>query len=301
MKQLCLILSSCILIASCATSIKPTIVSTSAIVETPCTKTCNIAESGICLDSCSVSTIESNTITTVAKNETEQDRILITNTSQPLKIGVVNHVNFILINKNNQQIKSSDLEISHTKKVHIMLIDPTLTEYQHIHPILIKSPNSENYTFDFTPKSAGYIMWANITTTNGTEEYLKTTLGNYNNTLKPNETINNATKVGPYKVNIVFDGDVKKDTMTMLIAIITKNGKPVKNLQPIMNASAHIAVFTNNGQTLIHTHPEENANAKKGIISFHLYPKTAGYAKMFVQFQVGGTEYFAPFGFKIQE
>ena len=299
MKQLKIIaIMCCMLIASCA-MLKPNTKTTPTTITKPCT-TCNTQESASCLESCSVTSIIESGVTANNIINLPQDKILIMNESEPLKIGSLNTINFTLVDKNNNQIIADDLQMTHTKKIHLMIIDPTLTDYQHIHPILVKSSNGEHFTFDFTPKSSGYIMWADITPNNIGHEYIKTIIGNPNKNLKPDEKINNVAKVGSYKINLVFEGDVKKDVMTMLIAIITKNGKPVKNLQPIMGTSAHIAVFANNGQTLIHTHPEENTNAKKGIISFHLDPKASGYAKMFVQFKVNGVEYFAPFGFKIQ-
>ena len=295
MKQIFMLIL-CTLIASCAI-LKP---NTQNTTTRPCT-TCNTQESATCLDSCSIT--NNSEVAIVESGITAnniQDRILVTSNSNTIKVGCLNTINFTLVDKKNNQITGNDLQTTHTRKIHIMLIDPTLTDYQHVHPILVKSNDGEHFTFDFTPNSPSYIMWADIAPNNTGQEYINTTIGTINTNLKPNEKINTVAKVGAYKINLVFEDTVTKNVMTMLIAIITKNGKPVKNLQPIMGATAHIAVFAKNGQILIHAHPEENANAKKGIISFHLDPKSSGYAKMFIQFKVAGVEYFAPFGFTIE-
>ncbi len=287
------------MIASCAmVNHKPS----TNITTKPCVNKCTtINESGTCAESCIVSTIsESGINNSSQENIVKPQAAILIQEPTALKIGVNNQISFTLLRPDNTQIKADNLQTEHTQKVHVMLIDPTLTDYQHIHPILVKSPDGEKFTFDFIPKSPSYIMWADIKPNNGEQEYVRTTLGPIDESIKPNQKINIISQIGAYKVNLVFDGEVKENTMTMLIAIITKNGKQVNNLQPIMGASAHIAVFANDGQTLIHAHPTENANTKKGVIAFHLDPKSAGYAKMFVQFKVNGTEYFAPFGFNIK-
>ncbi len=42
-----------------------------------------------------------------------------------------------------------DLKEAHTKKLHLLVVDPTLSDYHHIHPVAGK--NLGEYVFDFTP------------------------------------------------------------------------------------------------------------------------------------------------------
>src|SRR5262249_17815280 len=74
-------------------------------------------------------------------------------------------------------LSEKDLKLAHTKKLHLLVIDPTLTDYQHIHPIEIE--NTGEFTFNFTPKKEGnYRFWADITPIKtGTQEYVIADLG----------------------------------------------------------------------------------------------------------------------------
>lgn len=47
----------------------------------------------------------------------------------------------------------SDLKEAHTKKIHALIFDQTLNDYQHFHPEPTKEPGV--YKFDRTPKNEG--------------------------------------------------------------------------------------------------------------------------------------------------
>jgi hypothetical protein len=46
-----------------------------------------------------------------------------------------------------------DLLESHTRKLHVMAVDPTLTDYQHLHPTPGSNPGE--WVFDLTPRASG--------------------------------------------------------------------------------------------------------------------------------------------------
>ena len=184
--------------------------SSSTITTKPCVDKCNtINESGTCTESCMVSTINGSGTNNSLQQDIDKPQVaILIQEPTALKIGVNNQINFTLLKPDNTQIKANDLQAEHTQKIHVMLIDPTLNDYQHIHPILVKSPDGEKFTFDFTPKLPGYIMWADIKPNNGEQEYVKTTLGTIDKSIKPNQKTNIISQVGAYKVNLVFDGEL---------------------------------------------------------------------------------------------
>src|SRR6185369_1252020 len=65
----------------------------------------------------------------------------------------------------------TDLRVVHTERIHLLIIDPTLTDYHHVHPVPTKTPGE--YEFTFTPQKPGtYRAWADLRTTmTGFQEY----------------------------------------------------------------------------------------------------------------------------------
>jgi len=70
-----------------------------------------------------------------------------------------------------------DLKEAHTKKLHLLVVDPSLSDYHHIHPVAGKNPGE--YVFDFTPlKNGQYRVWADvIPMATGKQEYVQADMG----------------------------------------------------------------------------------------------------------------------------
>ena len=54
-----------------------------------------------------------------------------------------------------------DLTEAHTEKLHLLIVDESLTDYHHEHPVPAGKPGE--YRFDFEPKFGGtYHVWADL-------------------------------------------------------------------------------------------------------------------------------------------
>ena len=61
----------------------------------------------------------------------------------------------------DQPVTLNDLKEAHTQKVHLLIVDDSLTDYHHIHPEATKEPGV--YQFEWTPKAKGsYKRWADL-------------------------------------------------------------------------------------------------------------------------------------------
>jgi hypothetical protein len=212
----------------------------------------------------------------------------------------------VFLAKNGKGVGEDQLKTVHTEKVHALIIDPTLTDYQHIHPRPGKKTGE--YIFDFTPRTPNnYRIWLDVTPVNGAQQYVMADLtgANQHNTPVIKKLSMNST-VDDYHFNLSFDKDkltAGQDAMGSIM-ITDKNEKPVKNLEPIMEAFAHIVAFNEDYQTILHVHPmgpEPKDPSLRGgpKIDFHLTPSTPGYVKIFVQVQINGKEIIAPFGVNV--
>lgn len=199
-----------------------------------------------------------------------------------------------------------DLKEAHTKKLHLLVIDPSLSDYHHIHPVAGKNPGE--YVFDFTPlKNDSYRVWADvIPVATDKQEYVQTDMGTSS---KEKASIDKATSmtamVDGYIFTLALDDEPKAGAPVMGSVTITKDGQPFTQLEPVMGAFAHVVGFTEDYNSVLHVHPmgkEPSSDAERGgpKLEFHIEPEKAGFVKLFAQVRIGGKDIFAPFGITVK-
>lgn len=195
----------------------------------------------------------------------------------------------------------NDLIEAHTRKLHLLVVDPTLTDYHHIHPTPLA--NGE-WSFDFTPfKNGQYRVWADvIPVATGKQEYIVADIGTPSKE-KPSIDTSTVMKstVDGYTFTLALEGEPKAGAAVMGNVTVTKDGKPFTQLEPVMGAFAHVVGFTEDYNSVLHIHPmgkEPTSDTERGgpKLEFHIEPKTAGFVKLFAQVRIDGKDVFAPFG-----
>ncbi len=67
-----------------------------------------------------------------------------------------------LVTSTGKPVGPADLLVAHTQKLHLLIVDPTLTDYQHVHPVPGRRPGE--WTFQFIPRFGGlYRLFADFT------------------------------------------------------------------------------------------------------------------------------------------
>lgn len=212
--------------------------------------------------------------------------------------------------KDDSPVTPDSLKEVHTQKAHLLIIDDSLTDYSHIHP---KPTNDAGvYEFEWNPikNDAHYRMWADLfpLDTNA-QEYaigdLTTTQG-----LKGeiDKTISMQSSLDGMTFKLAFNNsELQAGKSTMgTITITDSKGNPIKDLEPIMGAFAHIVGFNEDFQTVVHIHPmgtEPTKDTDRGgpELQFHIMPEKAGFIKLFAQVKINSKELFAPFGIMIKD
>lgn len=201
-------------------------------------------------------------------------------------------------------LSQSDLKTVHTEKLHLLIADATLTDYQHIHPE--PSPTPGVYAFTFTPtQPGGYKVWADITPADtGKQEFVPAILSEPAQA-RIAKTVSQAASAGGYHFSLSFDAPPARGKASMgSIRITDAGGKPVNTLQPVMGAFAHIVGFYGDFEHIVHIHPmgtepEKPTDRGGPELAFHIEPQQAGFIKLFAQVNIGGKEIFAPFGVEV--
>lgn len=199
-----------------------------------------------------------------------------------------------------------DLKEAHTKKLHLLVIDPSLSDYHHIHPVAGKNPGE--YVFDFTPlKKDSYRVWADIIpAATGKQEYVRADMGM---PAKEKASIDKTTSmtatVEGYTFTLSLDGEPKAGAPVMGSVTVTKDDQPFTGLEPVMGAFAHVVGFTEDYSSVLHVHPmgkEPSSESERGgpKLEFHIEPDKAGFVKLFAQVRIGGKDIYAPFGITVK-
>jgi hypothetical protein len=91
----------------------------------------------------------------------------------------------------------------------------------------------------------------------------------------------------------------------MNIMVTDAQGQPVKQLEPVMNAFAHLVGFYDDYQTVVHLHPTGGdvlSNELRGgpVMGFKFFPPRAGFIRLYCQVSIGGQMLFAPFNVNVE-
>lgn len=210
------------------------------------------------------------------------------------------------LSRKGQPLAETDLKTVHTQKFHLLIVDPTFTDYHHVHPEPGPTPGS--YRFTFTPKlEGGYRAWADIITADvGEQQFIYANMG------QPAEPIIDAqpshnVEVDGYRFTLSFDETPRAEESSMLsMRVSDASGKPVESLEPIMGAFGHMVGFYDDYQTILHAHPvgkEPRSDVERGgpSLIFHIEPGKPGFVKIFMQARIDGKDIYAPLGIKVDK
>jgi hypothetical protein len=200
------------------------------------------------------------------------------------------------------------LEMAHTEKIHLLIVDESLGDYHHKHPAETGTPGE--YQFDFAPKHGGnYHVWADLVPkATGKQEYSKTLLAVQGSPAPVKSTINRTATVNGFHYELATENNAPlqagKATMVK-VKVKTEDGRTFQELEPVMGAFAHMVGFTSSLDSVTHVHPmgkEPESEAERGgpELSFHVMPEKPGYLKLYVQTQIRGRDEFAAFGLNVE-
>lgn len=186
-------------------------------------------------------------------------------------------------------VYSTDLQLLHEKKLHVVIYDQSLQEFRHVHP---QEKNGVWTTDPFElPVNGKYWMWAEgqlkgaeeeftisdkIEVKNGRSEHPKIlALGN-----KIEDTVGNS------KVIFVKPATLKAGQETMAEIEISRTDGKTPKIKPYLGALAHIVLVPLEGNKILHVHPMEGSSSTK--LNMHTEFPSAGDYRMWVQFIEGG-------------
>ena len=199
-------------------------------------------------------------------------------------------------------IGPADLLVAHTRKLHLLVVDPTLSDYQHIHP----EPGRRDgeWTFSLVPQRAGlYRVFADFTPV-VTQRGLYAS-ADFN---VPGAVATVFTNPGTswqergYNFDLILPPVLRAGQPAMLRFRIETQGaiKERVPLEPVMGAFAHLVAFDESRSGFAHLHPVENDPTKPPDaihpeLNFRLTIPVSGRYVIWAQVKIDKREIFAPY------
>jgi len=234
----------------------------------------------------------------------------------PLKPGVRSNVTATLSRLDGSPVTPDDLLVMHTERVHLLIVDASLSDYHHEHPAPGKTPGE--YSFALTPRLGGpYRVFADVVPgATGVQEYVVGDIPTADDNCHGGPIEDRADRFrAQHKgvgVALTFPQQQQQQTKPLKAGEVVTGelhfsdagGRPLASLEPVMGAFAHIVAFGEDQRTVLHLHPQgeepQDAHQRGGpSLKFNFYAPVAGYYRLYVQVAVAGEARFVPLGLNI--
>jgi uncharacterized membrane protein len=181
-----------------------------------------------------------------------------------------------------------DLEVVHTKKLHLIVVAEDLSSFDHVHP----QPQPDgalilDYTF---PRPGRYLLFADLTPRGDRNQVFRLPVSVAGTPPPPSPLIETpvpAQVVGDYRIALRTTPDPPQaGEETALAFTLSENGKPVTDLEPFLGAGGHCVILSQDTRGYLHAHPTQMGELRFGpTLTFHtLFPRRGLY-KVWAQFR----------------
>jgi Heavy metal binding domain len=209
----------------------------------------------------------------------------------------------------NQPVRLSDLEETHTRKIHLLISDTTETDYHHEHP----EPASDGeYALSFTPQRPDtYRVWADLLPVRThVQQYSVADIPSSTpreGRMAENEPENRHAEIDGYKFDLSFEKELihERDTVAAKLRVTQPDGQPCNKLGVVMGAFGHFVGFGDDFATVLHLHPVgpliTDPEARGGPeLPFYFRSNKTGLIRLFAQVKIEGKDFFPRFVLRVQ-
>lgn len=224
----------------------------------------------------------------------------------PIQTNEEQEIALELLTPGGMTIAPHELAVTHTKKMHVMLIDPSLTDYHHIHPR--PEGNNGKYTFKFKPKKSGtYTMFTEIVPLRTRRQVIATgtidVAGLEDKALFKRQLLSDVDGIR-FELKGVPETLRTGTDYRFDLSVLNAKGKAV-DLEMVMGAKGHMVAFDAERKGFAHMHPMDEdlssmtENRDPGLAFLFNVPNP-GWYRLFAQIKVDGREVFGSFDLKVE-
>ena len=187
-------------------------------------------------------------------------------------------------------------QVNHDKQLHLILVRRDMVGFQHVHPVL-DGTGTWSVPVDLS-RAGDYRVFADFVPAGGEDLTLGADLhvaGRYDP--QPLPVAATRTTVDGYAVTL--SGTAKANEASMLALSVSRDGKPVTNLQPYLGAYGHLVALRASDLAYLHVHPVgepgDGTTAAGPDIGFHTTVPSNGDYRLFLDFKHDGVVRTAEF------
>lgn len=233
----------------------------------------------------------------------EDLRFPIVPTLTPLEdpvIGEPTTFKLTLFTTTGKPIQWEQIAVSHTERIHAMVVDQSLEDYQHVHPQ--PAGPAGHYLVEVTPQKPGpYSVYLDfIPLINSRRTLLETDFEVAGEPGSPRPGSSLFHKDG----NLGFNFHPKSDKVLtgeevrFQLTVTSDDGSPTR-FSPVMDSYAHVVAFDEDGTGFAHLHPQnpfvEGQDPLNPDLEFAFLFDKPGYYRVWAQVIVNDRQIFAPF------
>ncbi|WP_338697790.1 hypothetical protein V2W30_17890 [Streptomyces sp. Q6] len=173
----------------------------------------------------------------------------------------------------------------HGKELHLIVASRDLTAYRHLHPV--RAADGTWSTPVSLPKAGDYRVFADFTP-RGEKEGLTLgaglgVAGTYAPAPLP-EHADTAKVADGYEVKV--DGELRAGAASALTLSVSKDGRPVTDLEPYLGAYGHLVALRSGDLAYLHVHPHDGRPGPE--VSFTATAPSTGTYRLFLDFKHDG-------------
>jgi len=207
-----------------------------------------------------------------------------TPTSTTLPAGTPTTFSFRIV-KDGHAVTRFDVE--HEKRMHLIVVRRDTAGFQHIHPtmdrdgtwsvpVALGAPGSYRAFADFTPAGGeGTTLGVDLAAP-----------GDFQPRTYDRATV---SVVDGYEVRL--DGELVAGRTSEVTLTVTRDGRPVTDLQPYLGAYGHLVALRGGDLAYLHVHPDgepgDGRTAAGPSVTFYAEVPTAGTYRLFLDFKHG--------------
>ena len=212
-------------------------------------------------------------------------------------------------------IAAHELAVTHTEKMHLMVIDPSLEDYHHVHPEVVGLDGQ--YFFDFTPALAGtYKVFTEIVPLRSRRQAIALSeLEVPGEAAAPRFERSTVSLVDGVRFELLTVPEVLETGRDYRLQLsITDLENTAIALEIVMGAKGHMVAFDSVGTGFAHMHPVGSvasvrtaglggvgaADSSDSDLAFMFNVPKPGWYRLFAQIQVGGEAVFGRFDLKVE-
>ncbi|MGW7296776.1 hypothetical protein [Streptomyces sp. NPDC054829] len=203
---------------------------------------------------------------------------------------------FVIRDSSGRAVKAFQRE--HEKELHLIVASRDLVTYRHLHPT--RAADGTWSTPVDLPRAGGYRVFADFTPAKKGAENLTlgadlAASGSYRPEHLPAPKA--TAEVAGYQVRL--DGTLRPGRASELKLHVSRDGKPVTDLQPYLGAYGHLVALRSGDLAYLHVHPNgepgDGSTEPGPAVSFTATAPSSGSYRLFLDFKHDGKVHTAAF------